>query len=573
MKTSTKHILAIAVSFIYMVAIYFFVGICYSINDDRFMGELLSGAITGNIESHLVYVNYLLSLPLSLLYRISTSMPWFGIMLLFFHTLSCYFILDSFYSKIKTKSGILFCTLLVGILFLSQLYLVSQISYTITAAFMAVSGCVCLLLNENKKVGYSYFFVLELLAYLLRDKGMLMILPLGIAVFCGILLADTKISFKNFKDKAIIFSKVLGIVISILIIGFLGNTLGYHNETWQTYQSYNEARTTLYDFTGFPPYEEVSNILDKYDVKETDYKAYSEYTILDYKLSQECIIELAQYAENNMTSPTLGTLLESYKIKTIWDPYWKTNYLMLTAWISTIIFLLLSGNYSGMISAFFLMGARTVIWLYLLYSGRFPHRISMPLLACEILLLITLAFYFYTKKSEYKKWQNLSFIVLFIFVSLVGLWSFKLQLNDLKINNDNQSAYMQTFRQVLDYCNENTDNTYILDTLSFTGYNAEALDGSIYGTRNCVMSATWFSNSPSMAKKNLSYLGNCENGFYYILRSTSDESDDELNNSTVKYLASESFSTPQMVDSIHCEFGITYSVIYFDKPLNLYMNP
>ena len=159
MKTTHKHLLAFAISFFYMVLVYFCVGICFSTNDDRFMGELLSGAVTGSTESHLVYVNYLLSLPLSLLYRLSAKVSWFGILLVIFHWFSCFCILDSFYAKAKSKKDMCISTVLTGLLFLTELYLISQISYTMTAAFMAAAGYICLLLHQNKKSRLVYFIL------------------------------------------------------------------------------------------------------------------------------------------------------------------------------------------------------------------------------------------------------------------------------------------------------------------------------------------------------------------------------------------------------------------------------
>ena len=310
-KNNIQHIVSLTITILYIVCVYFCINIHFSTNDDRFMGEILSGSITGKPETHLVYVNYLLSLALSLLYKISLNVSWFGIMLVLFHGFSCYCILDSFFSKSKTKLDYFVSLLLVGLLFATQLYLITQISYTMTTAFMAVSGYVALFFMQNKKTRLGYFIALELLAILLRDKAMLMIQPLGFSVYFGLILTkqDAKL-----KTKLIELSKIFIVIIFIAVFGFTSNKLGYLSDDWKTYNEYNKFRTTLFDYSEFAEYDEVSHILEKYDVSENEYNGYKNYAILDYSLSLDCIKELANYMENKDSSYSLSSLINPYVV-------------------------------------------------------------------------------------------------------------------------------------------------------------------------------------------------------------------------------------------------------------------
>ena len=570
MKTKHKHLLALAVSTLYIVAVYFLIGIYFSTNDDRFMGELMSGAITGKMESHLVYVNYLLSFPLSLLYRITSDISWFGILLVAFHWFSCFSILDSFYDRSKSKTDLCISSILAGLLFLTELYLISQISYTMTASFMAIAGYVCLILKEDKKSGIIYFTTLELLAFLLRDKAMLMIQPLGFAVFFGLVLIN-----KNniFKVKLIQFAKIAGILVATLLIGLVGNKIGYHSAEWKTYNEYNDARTTIFDYNEFPPYEDVSHILDKYSVSETDYNAYAEYTILDWKFNLECVKEIADFMEENKKPASLDSIFNDFKIATFEENYWQANTVLICGFIVIALFMLLSANFAGLIPFICFLLARTVIWLYLLYEGRFPLRIAMPLFACEMVLLVTLAFYLYTGEKKYKKWQNVVFIGLGAVLSIVSLWSCKIQFVNFKQMNQIHAIYMQGLDEVLEYCNKNPENKYILDTMDFVWYNGEVFDSSILGKRNCISAGSWLAGSSSLINGNYQYLTDTNNGFYYIMLSETDSFEEEMNNPSVLYLADASHSTPKVVDSFVAAHGGTYSIIYFDGSLHLKMNP
>ena len=569
-KNNIKHIASFTITILYIVCVYFCINIHFSTNDDRFMGELLSGSITGKPETHLVYVNYLLSLALSLLYKISLNISWFGIMLVFFHGFSCFCILDSFFSKSKTKLDYFVSIILVGLLFSTQLYLISKISYTITATFMAVAGYIALFFRENKKTRLGYFILLELLAILLRDKAMLMIQPLGFAVYIGLVL--TKQGTK-LKTKFIELFKIAIVIIFIAVFSITSNKLGYLSEEWKTYNEYNKVRTTLFDYTEFAEYDEVSHILEKYNVSENEYNGYKNYAILDYSLSLDCIKELANYMENKESSYSLSTLFNDFKIATFQSHYWKTNILLLFGWICTLAFIVLSGNLRGLLSLGLLFISRNIIWFYLLYEGRLPLRISMPLFACELVLLCAIIFYYYRSKPKYKLVQKLSLILIGFVLCIVGLWSAKIQFTNFKLMNQGEKIYMKGLEEVLDYCNSKPENKYILDTFSFMWYNGNALSSTFYGKRNYITAGNWFSNSPSALEGNTTYLSDTEDGFYFIMLSESESTDEEMTNPIVLYLSEKTSCEPTIIDTFTASHGGIYSVIYFDKELKLNLNP
>ena len=74
-------------------------GCFFETNDDGFMAEILSGSLGGKPEPHIVYVNYLLSYPVSLLYRITIQIPWYGLLLLACQFLSYTAMLQSAFSS------------------------------------------------------------------------------------------------------------------------------------------------------------------------------------------------------------------------------------------------------------------------------------------------------------------------------------------------------------------------------------------------------------------------------------------------------------------------------------------
>ena len=128
---------------------------------------------------------------------------------------------------------------------------------------------------------------------------------------------------------------------------------------------------------------------------------------------------------------------------------------------------------------------------------------------------------------------------------------------------------MQSFKDIVKYCNENPDNRYILDARSCAYYEGQALDGTVYGPRNCIYTYSWFAIAPITLEGNRNYLSDTPDGFYYIVFSEGETYDDELSNPTVLHFADISNSTPQVVDSLTVSHGGTYSIVYFDGNINL----
>lgn len=570
MKKIYKHLLAIFVPLVLLFLAWHRMGFYYSTNDDRCLTELLAGIVTMQPDAHLVYVNYLLSLPLSLLYKITTAIPWFGICLVLFYYLSYVFVLESAYARSKNIFEDFVFTVVIAFFFLSSFYLVGQMTYTAIAAFVAVSGYVTLLLHPKKKVGLTFFIILEAFAFLLRDQAMLMIAPLGLAIVCMYILAS---NFSTWKANLLQCLRYVGIVLAIVVIGFLGNRLGYLGENWTTYEEFNDARTTLCDYTDFPPYEDVKDILDKYDVSKTTYEGFAGYTILNYDISVECLTEIAAYAKDHTTnSISLGDAIEKlYSILTKENTldYYHINKVLLLTQICVFLYILLSGNFKMLFPYIALFLAKNVVWLYLIMAGRYPQRVTIPLMISETLLLLALAFITYTTGKKGKKAITiLRLSTLLIIVLLFCKTSYtngQMQYRDIKRINEGQKAFITGLCEMTDYCNQNPDNKYIIETASLRWYSGNVFETSIFEPRNYIFAGGWFSNMPCVLEKNINYFENSSDGFHLIIYSDGEE----MSHSSVKYLAEISNSTPEIVDTFTASHGGIYSIIYFDGELYL----
>ena len=134
-------------------------GVYFETNDDRIIAEILSGAYSTAPDPHVIHENYLLTLPLSLLYRITVNIPWYGLCLLLFHVLAWFVIENSFLSRCEKWRE--YCLVLAG---LSGLFLGSVSDWKNTVYLyggnVGNSGiCRSYYGKEHKKRFYYVLFV------------------------------------------------------------------------------------------------------------------------------------------------------------------------------------------------------------------------------------------------------------------------------------------------------------------------------------------------------------------------------------------------------------------------------
>ena len=121
------------------MAVWFRAGIYFESNDDRLISEILSGTYGGQPEAHTVYVNYLLSLLLASLYKITIHIPWHGFMLLLFQALSYALMFNGVLNLCKSKIQMFAGAGVVMALFLQNFYSTAKIQFTSTAILLTVA--------------------------------------------------------------------------------------------------------------------------------------------------------------------------------------------------------------------------------------------------------------------------------------------------------------------------------------------------------------------------------------------------------------------------------------------------
>lgn len=556
---SVKIFASVFLALLFVVVVWKKAGIYFETNDDKFITEILSGTLSGKPDAHAIHINYLLAWPLSLLYRISTDIPWYGGMLVICHFLVYIALLQSIWSKARSILEFILLGGMVCCYMLLNCYITASIQFTSTAALMAATGYVCLLQQKHFKKELVFFFAFELAAFLIRSKAMLMIQPLGAAVCTGYCLVCEREEFKLCCRRA---AKMIMAVVLVLAIGYVGNLIGYRGEGWDNYKRFDAATTDLLDFYGVLNYEEVKHILNEYGVTKAEYEAFCNYCIMDWDVSVECMEALADYTVNRQPKELRITEL----LKQTWnweDPegHLGLNRISRMMWAAVFLWILLRRRFWLLIPVGGMAFCKTIVWGYLIYKGRLPLRVTVPLTACEIMLLTALLVREYASvpKDRGRKLLPLLFCLfcgVFAYNSVsVGREQYRRAVQ----GNEWQDLYMQGLVEVQEYCEKHAKNRYILDLWSFSYYRGNAFETRIYGRKNYVYSGSWFSNSPPLLRHLKEYFqGN--NGEIYVIVADEEGGGGKV---TTAYFAEKFGRDPVLADRIEAAHGGSYVVWKF----------
>lgn len=589
LKRNWQIFISLIFSVLWIVAIHFFLGIYFETNDDRYMLEILSGALTGTGNPHIVFINYLISIPLFLLYKITTAIPWYGITLILLHVLSYGIIIYSIMKLCSTWLSLLFRMILLFCILGSSVYITGLLQFTSTAALIAIAGYIYLLCTYCKnnicnKRNYGLFFLMELSAFLIRENAMMMITALGLGTLLGLFLYKYLTEPRSLHENSIfklipyIFVKLLPIISGLLLIiaiGKLGNFIGYYDSDWESYQRFNVARANMFDYQGAPSYQDVKHILDKYDVSEKEYNAFCHYTILTDHISADCIEELERYSntDNASSASSVSQTITSAVINSLQmyrsTDLWSIGKILIYFHLLCVICVFVCKNYFLLFPIAGLFLSRTIVWSFLLYKGRIVNRVSFPLLLCEMLILLILLLVCINKRHNLFDCQNskplmICYSGLVIIISLVLFKSFihtSLQeIRYVKEQNSIQKIYMEGLVELQEYVDSRPSQTFLIEANSLSYYRGNAFDTRVYKPRNALVTGCWYSQSPPMKRRIDSYLNTFDTPIYFIIA----EGSEPRFVAILDYLEELFDSTPIVNETFTASHGGTHLVYYFE---------
>lgn len=518
----------------------------FYLNDDVMMRSILSGAYLGVPDGHAVYMKYPLTGLLALLYRVTDHVPWFSLFLAGCFWLSASLVLGRLAEAAGNaegpgrgeRAGICLCMGLACAVFFLPQYV--ALHYTVVAAVLGGCG-ICLVLLKAERAALAPL----LLCWCVRSQIFWLSLPfLGMALLWALL---DRWEEEGRKLREVLKTPGLWKFPVMLALGILACSLWdgamYSSEEWRQYREFNEARTELYDYRSLLPYEQYETEYREAGIDRSQYRLLAEY---DLGLSREadvglleraCAVYDAQLGKSREEAAYWKDCLTEYyyHVRYTDKPY---NALVLLAYGAVAVWALLQRKWGKLFLTACLGGGRSLIWLYLIWRGRFPERIEISLYLLELLLLAGLLCRMALaapkrdaltgrgrreegRKEESRKEESrqeegrekkgrLARLCLeFAFLAML-VWAGFYQLPQLRERIGQQSERQEAWDVLTAYCQERDDAFYLLNVMSMVSYAGRVWEDTA-SEENYMLSGGWMSDSPLLWAK-MEALGGADGG-------------------------------------------------------------
>ena len=349
----------------------------FILNDDLQIEDILSGAAGGSPDCHTVYMRAGLSFVLSLLYRIEPDVPWFG---LFLWACLIAALAVIFHSVYRGKSGIKGSCVAVGLflLFFPSLFLTPH--YTVVAAACGAAALFSAgnLAAEGRELKLKDLIpavVMLKLCDAIRPQVFLMLAPLCLIAFVYLCIRAGKKSLKPVLTAA-------GMLASAWLVFAGVHALAYSAPEWKEYLALNDARTDLYDYTGVWESDAAKEYYRGLGVSGAELPLYLNYSLLaDEEADAERFSSMAAWVEPGRTlkgREALSAAVWNLRHKCFSEdlPY---SAVFLLVFAACLVMMIMKKELWGSLAAIAAAGLHILLYLYLLYRGRAPERVTLSL--------------------------------------------------------------------------------------------------------------------------------------------------------------------------------------------------
>ncbi len=437
-------------------------------NDDLIMQMIANGLVSGQPDGHLVYSGFFWGWPLSLLYRITGAIDWYSMAQLFWLVLGSVIVICKVIKKVrkpifKVLAGVLF--IIIWRITLFRCF--AQLQFTVTAAFVgsvAVFYALLTDINEDKSKWIRDLVLVSifvLVSYNIRNMALFMLVPFAGAGWLGKWIGT------GFKDKKtnLRFVSLAVCIIATLLVSEACNRAYYSGEEWDKYLSFNKQTENVFDYSGFSDYEQFRETYESIGMSKTDYEAIAYY---DLQLLMEDINEDSLktiYEMNPKGAIPIGQVIKNFIGRNLGYTDRPINLVVYLLWLTAaaiaVIQLIKDKNKFLLIDLALLFAARMALWIYLIYEGRLPDRITWSLYIAELLVLTAGLI-----NVEYNKLYKRIVVVGTALVLAMACYVGIPKAGKIVGDNKARSYYSTSFEQLLDYAAKNPENIYFLDANS-----------------------------------------------------------------------------------------------------------
>lgn len=464
-------------------------------NDDRVMMELLSGAFTGEPDAHVFFIKYPFAYLIKMLYAFLPGFHWYGIMLLGSHMLALFTILYRITESSDSMQNMLVSSsLIVFIYSFFWMGRISNTSFTYAAAALGTAAVFYLATGKMNFYKYVYVILLLVLTFCWREAVFLMVAPVAFVI----------VLFSVWSEKNNIRELVIAITVLCVLLSCIKviHKNAYSGKEWETYREYDSYRAEIYDYIKFPDYEDNVELYQTNHISESEYKALKKWNVAI--VGEKCIpiykaIYDDQMEKNRYTFSSILDAVRLVFLKFMSKECRAYNLGACIVWGIGCAVCICKKNKKDILLNILLTGVYISLYFYLGIKGRIMERVMAPM----YLLLFTLGLIQIYRNRDFVK-KNLNyFIVINIAILLLGI--FVGEWKSCREKNLSQWRVNKDYDKMVSYCNENSENYYMIETASIRTYtdNIHWIEEKPM-ENNYIMMGDWHAFSPMYYKKILS---------------------------------------------------------------------
>ena len=404
----------------------------YGTNDDALISSISNGQLTGNPDGHLIFLNPLISFPISWLQHFSSNLNLYVYFLTFVVTISFATVLGltQIQSDISIKNRIISFTLWA----LSCVTFVSWFSLSPTytgASIFAAGASVCFAFiylsgesksNPNKNVTFTFFSILFFISISIRLES------LYIFVFFALILLLPKYFFSKINLRNL--SLIMLSSFLIILTNVIGEKIVYNQNGWKNFYETNQLR-------------------HKIQLREPERKLESTYTEIGWdKSTYDLFTSFILIDRNEMNSENLQRILDVNSENQILKFLKSVSFTKIIentklafaawTWLVMLFVLILATNLLRVytrpkvwefVSQLALLATGIpLLFLYLATSYHLPERISVNLLGGLVLILLTISTQYSYNSKKSKKILGIFQILILLVGSVLYLQRFQIEL-------------------------------------------------------------------------------------------------------------------------------------------------
>ena len=268
-----SFVFSLLVNFMMLILFNIFFYCRYHTVDDVFMEMIACGAY-GNPDPHLIYTNVILGYFLSTLYKITNSIPWYGLAHIAMALLS-FSVITYVLMNRKNRISTLLCLLVI---FAASYEAYTKVQFTKTAAYLATAGyCLIAYSIEKNKSWQNYLIGILFLwnSYMIRTGMFLGCSAVCVGMFVPFFCAWIK-DLKNKENKDKVYKLILtGIcALAFVVSSYVLDNMAYTSEGWSYYKKFNTYTTQFQDIY-MPSYDDYESQLSAMGISKDDYRLYA----------------------------------------------------------------------------------------------------------------------------------------------------------------------------------------------------------------------------------------------------------------------------------------------------------